>query len=244
MSEWKLESWTVEDLASALRDTHKEKKVISIPMFQRGRLWNEGQRTEFIESLEKGFPVGMMLFYEAYENGKKSYVLVDGLQRGDCIKKYMSNPTEFFTGNNIPDEFCRNLLEILNADITSSNCDVIRSVLVNFIVENKKFDAQFYVPANELAEKFNVVEDTIKQTTGNLVNAIDAFFKERKDRHEKLKQTVIPVIVYFGTRAILPTFSIELILKELNLLSMNCTLLYGLWIFDFLSRIPALLKSY
>lgn len=100
------ENWTLENLASALQDMHKDNKKIAVPMFQRGKRWNRNQQRTFIDSLIKGFPVGTMLFYETFEGGKQTYILVDGLQRGNSIKKYMTNPTEFFYDSNISDEFC------------------------------------------------------------------------------------------------------------------------------------------
>ena len=95
------ENWTLEDLSSALRDMHKDNKKIVVPMFQRGKRWKKGQEQKFIDSLIKGYPVGTMLFYETYEDNKRTYILVDGLQRGNSIKKYMTNPTEFFYDDNI-----------------------------------------------------------------------------------------------------------------------------------------------
>ena len=90
------ENWTLEDLASALQNMNKDNKKIAVPMFQRGQRWSMSQRKVFIDSLIKGYPVGTMLFYETIENGQQTYILVDGLQRGNSIKMYMSNPTDFF----------------------------------------------------------------------------------------------------------------------------------------------------
>ena len=78
-----------------LQDMHKDNKKIVAPMFQRGKSWNKKQEKTFIDSLIKGYPVGTMLFYETFEVNKRTYILVDGLQRGNSIKKYMTNPTKF-----------------------------------------------------------------------------------------------------------------------------------------------------
>lgn len=90
------ENWSLQDLSNALRDMHKDNKRIVVPMFQRGKRWKRSQEEKFIDSLIKGYPVGTMLFYETYEDNKRTYILVDGLQRGNSIKKYMMNPTAFF----------------------------------------------------------------------------------------------------------------------------------------------------
>ena len=99
------ENWSLQDLSSALQDMHKDNKRIVVPMFQRGKRWKKTQEQKFIDSLIKGYPVGTMLFYETYEDNKRTYILVDGLQRGNSIKKYMTNPTEFFYDDSISDEF-------------------------------------------------------------------------------------------------------------------------------------------
>lgn len=82
-------------------------------MFQRGKRWKKAQEQKFIDSLIKGYPVGTMLFYETYEDNKRTYILVDGLQRGNSIKKYMTNPTEFiFMMTAFQDEFCCSVFKI------------------------------------------------------------------------------------------------------------------------------------
>lgn len=96
MAECTCENRSLQDLSSALQDMHKDNKKIVVPIFQRGKRWNKNQEKTFIDFLIKGYPVGSMLFYETFEDNKKTYILIDGLQRGNSIKKYITNPTEFF----------------------------------------------------------------------------------------------------------------------------------------------------
>ena len=162
------ENWTLESLAAALQDMHKDNKKIAVPMFQRGKRWNSQQQRTFIDSLIKGFPVGTMLFYETFDNGKQTYILVDGLQRGNSIKKYMNNPTEFFYDRNISDEFCQSILQIVNANVPE-NYIVIRTLLTDFIRTQKTFkNLQYYMPAKEIADKFSAGAEPI----GNLIEVI------------------------------------------------------------------------
>ena len=99
-----IENWSLQDLSSALQDMHKDNKKIVVPMFQRGSgRWKKEQEKTFIDSLIKGYPVGTMLFYKTVEENIETYILVDGLQRGSCIRKYMNNPTEFFYDSSISD---------------------------------------------------------------------------------------------------------------------------------------------
>lgn len=194
------ENWTLQDLSSALQDMHKDNKKIVVPMFQRGKRWNKNQEKTFIDSLIKGYPVGTMLFYETFEDNKKTYILVDGLQRGNSIKKYMTNPTEFFYDDSISDEFCAEILKIVgqnDKELYSS----IRSILTSFIKEQKTFkNLQYYSVAKHIAEKFNVGYEPIEK----LIDTIKKFFEERQDLYDQISSTVIPVIVYTGEESNLP----------------------------------------
>lgn len=200
MAKCTCENWTIEDLAAALQDMHKDNKVISVPMFQRGHRWKKEQQIAFIDSLKKGYPVGTMLFYETFESGKQTYILVDGLQRGNSIRSYMTNPTDFFYDSSISDEFCCSILEIVASQNVEDYASV-RSILKEFIKSQKTFkNLQYYLPAKMIADKFNAGYDTIEK----LIEAIAHFFDERQSLYDQIASTVIPVIVYHGEEDNLP----------------------------------------
>lgn len=194
------ENWTLQDLSTALQDMHKDNKKIVVPMFQRGKRWSKSQEKAFIDSLIKGYPVGTMLFYETFEDNKRTYILVDGLQRGNSIKKFMNNPTEFFFDDSISDEFCASILRLLNQTDEEYYTN-IRTTLTTFIKEQKTFkNLQYYTVAKQLTDDFKVGYESI----GDLINIIKSFFEERQDLYDKISSTVIPVIVYTGDESNLP----------------------------------------
>jgi len=201
MEKCTVEDWSLKELAEALQDEHKGNKRIAVPMFQRGKRWKIGQQKTFIDSLLKGFPVGTMLFHEEKdEQGKRTYILIDGLQRGNCIRKYMNNPTEFFYDSTISDDFCHCLLLKLNAD-EEENYPIVRNLLTNFIKSQKTFkNLQFFSPAKELAEKFSASFDII----GDLIDIIKDFFEQRQTLYEQIASTIIPVVIYHGSEENLP----------------------------------------
>jgi len=201
MASCTVENWTLSDLASALQDMQKDKKRIAVPIFQRGKRWTPKQQEIFIDSLIKGFPVGTMLFHEERdEDGKRTYILIDGLQRGNCIKQYMNNPTKFFYDSSISDEFCRTLLQEVNAD-NEQNYNKVRNLLTEFIKEQKTFkNLQYYEPAKRITDLFNAPPILI----GDLIKIIANFFDERQNLYDKISMTVIPVIIYHGNEDTLP----------------------------------------
>lgn len=195
------ENWTLEDLSSALQSMHKDNKRIAVPMFQRGKRWNKKQQETFIDSLIKGYPVGTMLFYETFEEGHQTYILVDGLQRGNSIKSYMNNPTDFFYDSSISDEFCKNVLNLVDAVQSSDNCVKVRTILTDFIKIQKTFkNLQYFEPAKLITEAFGADFGHI----GKLIEVIGVFFDERQSLYDQIAMTVIPVIVYHGPEENLP----------------------------------------
>ena len=200
MSGCTCENWSLQDLSSALQDMHKENKKIVVPMFQRGKRWRKIQENVFIDSLIKGYPVGTMLFYEKVEESKITYILVDGLQRGNSIKKYMTNPTDFFYDNNISDEFCAEILRIIGHE-NEKYYQTIRTILTSFIREQKTYkNLQYYSVSKKIVDEFEVDSDLIQQ----LINTIESFFEERQELYDRIANTVIPVIVYTGEESNLP----------------------------------------
>ena len=200
MSGCTCENWSLQDLSSALQDMHKDNKKIVVPMFQRGKRWNKNQENVFIDSLIKGYPVGTMLFYETVEGNKITYILVDGLQRGNSIKKYMTNPTDFFYDNNISDEFCAEILRIIGHE-NEEYYQTIRTILTSFIREQKTYkNLQYYSVSKKIVDEFEVDNDLIQQ----LINTIESFFEERQELYDRIANTVIPVIVYTGEESNLP----------------------------------------
>ncbi len=201
MTSCTLENWTLADLSAALQNNHKDNKKIAVPMFQRGKRWNKNQQKTFIDSLIKGYPVGTMLFYETFEGGQQTYILVDGLQRGNSIKTYMTNPTDFFYDSSISDDFCSEVLQILGLDSNEENNGTVRSLLTAFIIEQKTFkNLQYFNPAKSIADKLG----GDYQCIGSLIDVIADFFEERQALYDQIASTVIPVIVYHGPEENLP----------------------------------------
>ncbi len=134
--------------------------------------------------------MGTLLFYEKYENNQWNYILVDGLQRGSCIRNYMTNPTEFFYNDNISDEICADILSIIGEN-TQENYAAVRTILTEFIKEQKSFKSiQFYEVAGQICQQFgkenefSAVGEIIKIISKFFV-ALDSFFEKSMQRSEK-----------------------------------------------------------
>ena len=70
--------------------------------YQRDVVWNNGQRSEVINSIYKNYPIGLLLFNN---DNKKTFtkICMDGKQRLTSIKQFMNN--EFCFHNNNTNEY-------------------------------------------------------------------------------------------------------------------------------------------
>lgn len=191
------EPWTMRDLTDALNSMHKDKKEIVVPMFQRGKRWKKDQENDFIDSLKKSYPVGTMLFYRTVENNKEIYTLVDGLQRGNTIKKYMSQPTKYFSTDMMTEQLINCIFDILEV---KGQENAIKNIIEDTIVEyiqnlDSLENIQFYNIAKEITNK---VASPNHKAVDMIIEAISPFIIDYKKSFERISNTVIPVIVYTG----------------------------------------------
>lgn len=197
------ENWTLKDLALALKDMHKENKVIVVPMFQRGKRWKKNQEEVFIDSLEKSYPVGTMLFYRTVEGTKEIYTLIDGLQRGNTIKKYMASPTQFFSKQNIPTDMINTIYEVLG--YIGDEVKIKERILEIMTTHIQKLDSlrgvQYYPIANDIVKELDISKN---KPVDKIIAVIEPFMRGLQDMFDKISNMVIPVIVYSGSEDTLP----------------------------------------
>lgn len=200
MSGCKCEQWTLSELSTALESKTAGNKKIVIPMFQRGKRWNAEQEKTFIDSVKEGYPVGTMLFFEKVENNQQVYVLVDGLQRSNTIKKYIHNPIEYLESNDFSDALCVDLLSTYKLELTD-NMRILKDILMDFISTKTTFkNLQFYSPSKTFVEKFNLGDVDLDP----IIEKIQKIFEERQNLYDTISGSQIPVIVYSGDEKNLP----------------------------------------
>lgn len=83
------------------------KDRVEIPRFQRGLVWKDERKKEFIRALKAGFPIGALLFSKKAD-GK--YLVIDGLQRFTTMLDYSKDYFHYVDENEITDA---NIMSIL-----------------------------------------------------------------------------------------------------------------------------------
>ncbi|MGP1412071.1 MAG: DUF262 domain-containing protein [Peptoanaerobacter stomatis] len=193
MSDCRYETWSFRQLYEAIEHNNFSGKRLVIPIFQRGRCWDSKREHKFIESLEKGYPVGSMLFYETEDVKGKLYVLVDGLQRSNCIKKYLTNPMEFV---DIDTFFTKDFIKEVSKFLNNKNLIGIKQDLNDFMIMQKSFDEiQYYEPTSVLIEKYGSINNNTNRV---LCDMLKNYMSNVKIKYNSIKDSNIPIIVYTG----------------------------------------------
>lgn len=196
------DKWTLRSIAQAIVLKTVNKKKLVVPMFQRGKRWTKDQQVKFIDSIQNGYPVGSMLFYES-ENDSSTYILVDGLQRGTCIKEYIKNPAAFLDLENVSIDHCNKILQALGSPCSDKEVDIVRGCILSFLQQQKTFEnLQFGPVATTIAAKLGISPDINKIFSA--VEKINDYYKEYSSKYNSIADTEIPVIIYHGAESNLP----------------------------------------
>lgn len=216
MKKVSVEKWTMREIADTLNPDipNNGGKKIVIPRFQRGKKWTEKQKSEFIESLKKGFPVGTLLFYRTNDIGENNkpitiYTLVDGLQRSMAIRDYLDSPMKYLRRENINEDMVNKILRILDfPEQDESNRNKIKNICVNFMKKLPKLSdewtydlAKTIVAEYRTDKKIRQRESTVKD---ELYDKLREHRNEYTDDYETVEKTEIPAVVYSGLEEDLP----------------------------------------
>lgn len=199
----KPDNWSLKDLSDALKKEHKDGKRIVVPMFQRGARWSRKQDEGLIDSLRKGFPIGTMLFYSVIENNTQTYILVDGLQRSNCIRKYITRPTEFFKDSLIGDESCSHLLGIMNIKPVDENVVLVKNSIRDFVTAQQSYsNFEYHKLAEVLLNLFGLAKaDNVLKMSTSVIDAIKNILEPFQGQYDNIAKIEVPVVVYSGDQA-------------------------------------------
>jgi len=195
--------WSLKELATAISTEHCDKKEIVVPMFQRGKRWSVQQEKDFVDSLERGYPVGTMLFYRSVDGDREIYTLIDGLQRANTIKNYLLKPTNYVEEENIPQDIIDGITNILSlAGHQDGIKKQIKELIIKEIQESPSMQKiQCHIIAHAITTSIPTNSNDADYRISNLLYK---FISDITDRFNEIASRVIPVIVYSGEESTLP----------------------------------------
>lgn len=171
-------------------------------MFQRGKRWDKTKKETFIDSLRKRHPIGTLLFYKTVEGTQEIYTLIDGLQRGSCVREYLSNPSKFFSINDIREESMSKVYDlIVVGGSREAQIEKINSVIIEYVHSLKTYeDIEIFELYNLLLDEFPI----LGSKSSEFGKALKDDIKALKDNYNSLSTMTIPAIVYTGEENTLP----------------------------------------
>lgn len=189
---------------SALKDK------IEIPKFQRGLVWGDPKKREFIKSLKAGLPIGVLLLSKT-KNEK--YLVIDGLQRFTTMLEYSRDYFSYIDPSEITDS------DIISVIIASSAAkdiydlrpehdkqmvrDKIRKIIVDNIStgQNKNLQQISKLATQQLCREIHELSDK------DMFDVLDAVYVivDKFSTAAKIDDIEIPLIIFNGKEEELAT---------------------------------------
>lgn len=168
---------------------------IVIPRFQRGQVWVETKRKEFIRAILNGYPFGSLLLYKNEQSIESKYSLIDGLQRYSTLKKFWDSPSDYIA----PSEFCKNEIKKISEICKKSK------ILISISDAEKEIKTAIDNEFKFTKEPSSIVVDVMKrlpfiQGTEKLLEIQSIIFQLTTSLFQKLNimDLPIPVVIYNG----------------------------------------------
>ena len=151
--------------------------------YQRGsRLWPNGARSYFIDTILENFPFPKLYFYEMYDRilGKVRRELVDGQQRISTIQDYINGVFAISGESRFRGMCFSDLDDDQAADFMGYpvSIDVIRNASRGEILQMFRRMNAYTLPLNEAEKRHSMFHGEFKWFTNNLADELSDFFSE------------------------------------------------------------------
>lgn len=183
------------------------KNNIKIPRFQRGLVWNETKRIEFIKTLKEGLPIGVLLLAEnKSDNDKEEFLVIDGLQRFTTMRDYSNHPFNYLDAVEISDT---DIVSIIYASSSMSSVydkfaddekeklfSSIRSIIINSVTNTG--DKNLNDITMSIVDKLIEEEPSFNQKEFRTIHSTVYTIIERFSKESNIDDVVIPIILFKG----------------------------------------------
>lgn len=198
MNTWEQASFT----AIEINDNIVNKSFV-VPPYQRGYVWSEKQKEQFVDTLKRGLPFGTILLYRDEKENK--HQIIDGLQRCTTIFNFINQPAPFFNEDDIEEDLPMQLAKLTGVSNYSNLINGIKDHLIDWV--HKAFHSMDDVRDMQYIDygfAFTAFYPSAKGREREIANAIHPTLKKFKDLCENLCTVRIPAIVIKGDDDALP----------------------------------------
>jgi len=190
---YKIEEFTVEQI--------NNKKMFTVPRFQRGISWNKEKRKNFIKTVREGKPFGTILIFKKNNNS----TLVDGLQRIAALEdydKHFINYIPNLINEDIVEKIYSLSIKLENEDyerVTKYRIKELQDYIIKIFEENNEITTDFFYKKIKNHFGFQKSEDEWLNIIGEIEKLIKDFNSKRDINNFK-----VPAIIYEGDENDLP----------------------------------------
>ena len=198
MNSWEQASFTAVEIFNNI-----ENSIFFVPPYQRGCVWSQKQKDQFVDTLKRGLPFGTILLYR--DEVKNQYQIIDGLQRCSTILDFINNPAKFFDSGDIEEGLTQRLANITGIANPASIIDMVDRHMVDwvhtaFASMDDVRDMQYIDYANAFTSFF----PSAKGREGEIASEAKPTLRKFRDLCEGLCNVRIPAIVIKGDDDALP----------------------------------------
>jgi hypothetical protein len=188
---------------------------IVVPQFQRSLVWDPERKANFIKTVIKGDPFGVLLVYDDPRTGHKQ--IIDGLQRFTTLIDFEKNPFKYYEIDFEDHVELANIVRFLCDEYPNFDAESVQDRVMEMIKE------VFNEKSMQDLDRSGIFEDTLHYKIRNLYSEIKVsqtdtliyaelvrFWAHLKS-HISISDVNIPVVIYHGAPEELP-----LIFERLN----------------------------
>lgn len=198
MNTWEQDSFTAIEINDKINN-----KSFVVPPYQRGYVWTEKQKEQFVDTLKRGLPFGTILLYR--DEKKNQHQIIDGLQRCTTIYNFINQPAPFFNEDDIEEGLPLKLAKLTGVANYASLSSGIKDHLIDWV--HKAFSSMDDVRDMQYIDyafAFTAFYPAAKGRESEIVAAVRPTLKKFKDLCENLCTVRIPAIVIKGDDDALP----------------------------------------
>lgn len=198
---WKLESFTAEQINENI-----DKKVFTIPMYQRGVVWSQSQKDILIDTIKKGLPFGSLLLYYNNDDGRGTYQIIDGLQRSTTIIDFVQNPAQYFNEDDIVESGIEAIFNLANL---CTDKEEVKSQIKQYLFEWVKNEHSNLSDVKgmqfvKFGVKLSKIYPSLSGKEVDIGDLIEPMMKNFQDICTSISFTRVPAIVLEGDSDALP----------------------------------------
>lgn len=180
------------------------KNKIRIPKFQRGLVWGDTKKREFIKSLKAGLPIGVLLLSKD-KDGK--WLVVDGLQRFTTMLEYSKDYFSYIDPSEITESdvvsviisspYAKEIYDLRPEQDQIVTREKIRKIIVESIStgQNKNLQQISKTAAQKLCKEVAEFDDK------TILDILDAVYiiVEKFSKSAQIDDIEIPLIIFNGS---------------------------------------------